>query len=88
MYQYSIYYNLKITDDKKKILEYFFKDWVDGVCNDEITYSIVKSKNSHRLNWEETIRVDFVNEEDALAMKLRGIPEEFQKYLALENRLS
>lgn len=86
MYQYSIYYNLKITPDKKRILEYFFKDWADRICHDEITYFTIESNNSHRLVWDETIRVDFKNEEDALAMKLRGVPEEFEKYLIMVDK--
>lgn len=83
MYQTSLYYHLKATADKKKILEIFFQDWADGICNEEVTYSTVASDGGGRVWWNETIKVDFKNPEDALAMKLRGIPEEFQQYLLL-----
>lgn len=69
----SLYYQLKTTPDKKKILELFFQDWADSICNKEVTYSTGIS----------TIRVDFDNAEDALAMRLHGIPQEFQNYLEI-----
>lgn len=75
MYQTSLYYTLKATSDNKKILELFFQDWTDGICNEEVEYSTVAT----------IIRVDFKNVEDAVAMKLRGIPLEFQKYLEIVN---
>jgi hypothetical protein len=35
------------------------------------------------VTYKETFRVDFEQQEDAVAMKLKGIPVEFQKYLEL-----
>jgi hypothetical protein len=78
---YSLYFDLKVTPDKKLILEMFFKDWADRICNNEVTYSFVPG--SYCDNSPRTIRVDFVNEEDAVAMKLRGVPDEFKNYLTL-----
>lgn len=61
----------------------FFKDWADRICNNEVTYSTIIE--SHKLYGEESeiIRVDLVNEQDAVAMKLRGVPDEFKNYFTL-----
>ena len=86
MYKTSLYFDIKATPDIKLILEMFFKDWADRICNNQVRYSIVNKGNVTALNgFSETIKVDFVNEEDAVAMKLRGIPREFQKYLEIVN---
>lgn len=77
MYQTSLYYNLKASADNQKIVEIFFQDWADRICNEEVFYSPLQPNGY--------IRVDFKNEEDAIAMKLRGIPAEFQKYLEIVN---
>jgi len=63
----------------------FFEDWADSICNNEVMYSIIGGDGGGTTAWNEIIRVDFVNEEDATVMKLKGIPEEFQKYLELLN---
>jgi len=85
MYRTSLYYHLRATPEKKKILDLFFKDWADGICNDEVAYSTIASDGGGRLWWNETIRVDFMNDEDALVMRLKGVPEELQKYLQIIN---
>ena len=86
LYKTSLYFNVDVNPDKKAILEMFFKDWVDRICNNEVRYSVVSTlvsfdmvlgKNTH------TIQVDFTNEEDALAMKLKGVPDEFKDYITL-----
>lgn len=61
----------------------FFEDWADSICNNEVKYSIVAGDGGDRTFWNDIIRVDFENEEDATIMKLRGVPEEFQKHLRL-----
>jgi hypothetical protein len=86
MYQTSLYFHLKATADKKTILQMFFKDWTDRICNEEVMYSTVETDGGGKHWWNETIRVDFTNEEDAVAMRLKGVPEEFQHYLTLVNR--
>jgi len=81
-YKASLYFDVKITPDKKLILEMFFKDWADRICNNEVRYSTITSDIMSGRN-KETIQVDFVNEEDAVAMKLKGVPDEFSKYLTM-----
>lgn len=82
MYQISLYFRLNSTHDKKNILQMFFKDWADRICDNEVKYSIIEN-DGNKLFWSEIIRVDFKNQEDATIMKLRGVPEEFQEYLTL-----
>lgn len=80
---HSLYFNLNAPQNKASILKMFFEDWADGVYAKEIIYSTVATNVDGRFPGIETIRVDFENEEDAAIMKLKGIPEEFQKHLRL-----
>lgn len=81
----SLYFSFKVSHDKKAILEMFFKDWADSICNKEVSYSINSKTVPGSGLSRDTIRVDFANEEDAVALKLIGIPKEFQKYLEIVN---
>ena len=85
MYQTSLYFNLKVTPEKIFILKMFFEDWADRICNNEVAYSTIVANRPLLGPESEIIKVDFVREEDAVAMKLRGIPQEFQKYLEIVN---
>jgi hypothetical protein len=91
----SIYFIVKsnVNEDKHKLLELFFKDWVDTSCNNEVHYRVeqmptVQVKPGIFLPDSPTyrrFRVDFEREEDALALRLRGVPNEFQNYLEIVN---
>lgn len=81
-YKTSLYFDVKITPDKQLILEMFFKDWADSICNNEVRYQVISTDVMSGRN-TQTIQVDFINEEDAVAMKLKGVPDEFKKYLTL-----
>lgn len=73
-----IYYKIKDTvdADKHRLINLFFKDWVDGVCDNRVRFT---SSNS-----TESI-ADFDRQEDALAMRLHGIPPKFQMYVEIVN---
>ena len=77
---YSLYFQMSIVPDQKRILEIFFQDWADGICNNEVTYSV---ESTQAYPSSGIIRADFVNEEDAMMLKLKGIPDEFKGYLTL-----
>jgi hypothetical protein len=64
----------------------FFEDWTDSICNNEVAYSIVAIDGTGLTAWNEIIRVDFANEEDATILKLKGIPDEFSSYLEILNQ--
>ena len=92
MYQTSLKYHLKAGGDKKKILEMFFKDWVDGICNNKVKYSSTVESEDYLYSRgtplptpivTEIIKVEFDNEEDAVAMKLKGLPVDLRKYMSL-----
>lgn len=72
----SIYFKVKDTvdADMHHVLEIFFKDWVDGLCNNEVKYG----KPAGGI-----FKVDFEKQQDALALKLKGIPPEFKDYLCI-----
>jgi hypothetical protein len=88
MYQTSLFFRIKDNStelDKHRIIEYFFKYWVDDTCNNEVDYSIesVATANVNPLRLEELYRVDFEHIEDAVAIKLKGIPREYQPYIEI-----
>ncbi len=78
-----------VVIDKRRLLELFFKDWVDDTCNNQVQYRVERDVEKEWLpgmvHYRETFRVDFDRQEDALALKLKGIPVEFQKYLEIVN---
>ena len=87
MHQTSLYFKIKDSAalEKHTLLEIFFKLWVDESCNNEVSYNIepIHDPNPCRQLFEETFRVDFDKMEDAVALKLKGIPSEFQGYIEL-----
>lgn len=87
----SLYFKIKdsVNSDKHRLLELFFKDWVDDACDNQVEYRIEKESTKEwqpgMVHYTETFRVDFLKQEDALAIKLKGIPEEFESYLEIVN---
>lgn len=81
MYKSFIYFHFIVTPDNKHVLKMFFEDWADRIGNNEVKYTIVAGDGGGKSSWNDIIRVDFANEEDATIMRLKGIPDEFQKYL-------
>lgn len=74
MYSTSLSYRVKpYGDDNYRILQFFFKAWVDETCDNEVQYTMNP----------DDIKVDFEHPEDAIALKLKGIPDEFQNYLEI-----
>ena len=78
MYSTSLSYKLKSIygENDHRILQFFFKAWVDDSCENEVEYTQTS---------DETIQVDFEHPEDAVALRLKGIPDEFQNYLEIVN---
>ena len=80
-----------VNTDKYRFLELFFKDWVDDTCNREVFFNIenqdVGNPNhvSNDIYQACIFKVVFEKQEDALALKLKGIPKEFQHYLEIVN---
>ena len=86
---YSLSFKIKssVDIDKHRLLEIFFKDWVDGSCDRQVHYTVERDVNK---DWkpgmvycDETFSVHFDKPEDALALKLKGVPSEFEKYLEI-----
>lgn len=73
--------------DKYRILELFLKDWIDDTCNNEVHYDISErgeySQYSPYPFHTQYFNVEFDRSEDALAVKLKGIPEMFQNYVEI-----
>jgi hypothetical protein len=91
MYDTSLIFRIKDTLPltNHKILELFFKSWVDEACHNNVKYEISRDINGE---WEpgnhifnETFRVTFKHRGDAVALKLKGIPQSFQNYIEFVN---
>jgi hypothetical protein len=87
MYQTTIFFKIKDTmlREKHHMVELFFKSWVDATCNNEVDYTLTEVLEAPEgsLQWEEVYRVDFERTEDAVALKLKGIPVEYQNYIEI-----
>lgn len=81
----SIYFKIKNIEDEDtgRVLEYFFKDWIDRACENEVKVSKHSYPDPTRFETLHYFQAQFYNVEDVTALKLRGIPEEFQKYLEI-----
>lgn len=81
----SLFFKIKSTVDldKHRLLELFFKDWIDDSCNNRVQYKIQRDSTTNSAKHQETLCVDFEQPEDALVMLLKGIPNEFIQYLEI-----
>lgn len=85
----SLFYKIKsnINEDKHRIIELFFMDFIDNICGNKTFYKVERDVYQHweanMVHYQETFRIDFERNEDKLAICLRGIPAEFQLYLEL-----
>lgn len=85
----SLYFKVKanVDADKQRLLELFFKDWVDDTCNNEVHYNVERDVEKDwepgMVRYRETFRVDFERQEDAVALRLKGVPKEFQNFLEI-----
>ena len=76
-----------MAQEKHHMVELFFKSWVDATCNNEVNYTLTEVRPAlakrGSMQWEEVYRVDFDRTEDAVALKLKGIPLEYQDYIEI-----
>lgn len=85
----SLYFKTKehLPVDKTHLIEIFFKDWVDTVCNREVSFNIERKISEDwfpgMVTTAETFRVDFQRSEDMTMIKLIGIPAEFSNLIEL-----
>lgn len=85
----SLYFKIKpnVDVDKHRVLELFFKDWIDHACQNQVCYNVERNVNKDwepgMVHYRETFRVDFKYQADAVALKLQGIPVEFQNFLEI-----
>ena len=79
-----LYYKIKdnIEIDKHHLIDLFFRDWVDDVCNNQVQFRLEQVSVS---GIQDTLIVDFNSVEDAVAMRLKGIPPNFERYLEIIN---
>ncbi len=84
MYQTSLFFKIKDAGVKEKhhMLELFFRSWIDASCNNEVSYDL-QGHEPYNLAWQEIYRIDFEHAEDATALRLKGVPEEFSNYIEI-----
>jgi hypothetical protein len=78
----SLLFKLKNPEslNKHPLLDIFFKAWIDDSCNNEVSYRLERTTVTPRIV-EETYIVDFDRREDAVALRLKGVPSELQHYV-------
>ena len=84
MYQTSLIFKIKdsATDlEKQRILVLFFKSWIDDLCKNKVFYEF----NYDHLRYRDLCKVEFEHSEDAVVLKLKGIPDEFSQYIEFVN---
>jgi hypothetical protein len=83
----SLYFKTKpeIPVDKHRLIEIFFKDWIDTICDKQVEFRIERNIDRDwipgMVTYRETFRVDFEQSEDVLAVRLTGIPHEFENLI-------
>jgi len=86
----SFKFKNNVADDKHRIIELFFKNWVDESCNNQVQYRVVRHETGDWRQsfsgYKEAFDAHFDRSEDAVALKLRGIPLEFEKYIEIINK--
>ena len=88
MYKATLFFKIKDTPplEKYSIVEVFFKYWVDCACNNEVNYTLQEIfAPTDSSTWEEIYKVEFDYAEDAIALKLMGVPKEFEQYIEIIN---
>jgi len=82
IYKKTLFYSIKASapEVNDAVLELFFKSWVDEVCNNGARCKINKY-TPVATQYRNTFCVEFPREEDALMMKLKGLPSEFENYI-------
>lgn len=87
---HSLFFKFKpgVAIDKHRLIEVFFKDWVDGVCNNRVRYTIQRENTqgtdlyrNMSLYTKEVFRVVFDKQEDAVILRLKGVPPELHQYI-------
>lgn len=79
-----LYYKIKdnIEIDKHHLIDLFFRDWVDGACDNQVQFRLEQLDVPGK---QDTLIVDFYSIEDAVAMRLKGIPPKFERYMEIIN---
>lgn len=79
----SLFFRIKDTTalEKHRIIELFVRSWIDMNCNNEVNYIVAEHIDGQPYN--DVFRVDFDRIEDAIILKLKGIPDEFAMYVEL-----
>lgn len=64
-----------------RILESFIDEWVDNTCRDHSNYEIRECGPPANDGVARFIRIDFTNPEDAVSLRLQGVPPGYIKYI-------
>lgn len=82
----SLFFRIKDSASSYSVVELFLRAWIDANCNNEVNYIVddPTSNDFFRVDLSTlNVRVDFDNTEDAILLKLKGVPEELSVYVEL-----
>lgn len=79
----SLYYKIgpNVHIDNLRIVELFFMDYIDRLCNNDVQYTLEKIWEPNMVHQHAILRLDFGSDTDMLALYLLGIPKELQPYM-------
>lgn len=80
-----LYFKVKesVDADDYPLLEIFFKEWIGGSCDYDVSIIKNKVRDVNRYYDLYYYKVIFHTSEDALAIKLKGLPPEFKNHLEI-----
>lgn len=80
-----LYFRVKDSVDKENhpLLDIFFKEWIGSSCDYNVNIIKNKVRDVNRYFDIYYYKVSFTTGEDALAIKLKGIPPEFKNHLEI-----
>lgn len=85
MIRNHLYFKVKESVDEENypLLDICFKEWISGYCDNQIDIISRSVRDVNRYYLLKYYKVIFNHQEDLLAIKLAGLPSQFDKYLEM-----
>lgn len=75
----GINFKIRVRPDAEHPLRLFLTEWLDDICNDN--FNLVKRFDDQVIN--EYYTVYFTSSEDELVTRLKGTPQNLEKYITM-----
>jgi hypothetical protein len=85
MIRNHLYFKVKESVDEENypLLDICFKEWISGYCDTKVNIISRNVRDVNRYYFLTYYKVIFDHPEDLLAIKLAGLPPQFDKYLEI-----